>query len=206
MKTYFHLLKSVCDNGRIEQMKRLFPISLALLLVMGSFGNVFAAAFCPRLAGRECCLSKAPNHTHESPSCHGDMTADAQETPDMKMAGMDMDHRDMTMREDIEVIGADEISITPPQPLADLDAAISGVEQLFETCAHCLSHSGILNGRASFLSAADQSSKDSGSVLLPVSKLFSASSITLLHTGLPMKHAPPGNRTPRHILISVFLI
>jgi hypothetical protein len=134
------------------------------------------------------------------------VTMDAPETPDMGKDSMDMDHMDMAMPEDIETIGADEISSTPFQPVANFDALMSRVEQPFETCTHCLSHSGPLNSPASFVSSPDPSSKDPGSVLLPVSKLFTASSITRLHSGLPREHAPPGNSSPRHILISVFLI
>src|SRR6266699_5074806 len=40
---------------RFEMRKRFFPTSLALLLVVGSLGHVFAAAFCPHRPGHDCC-------------------------------------------------------------------------------------------------------------------------------------------------------
>ena len=198
-------------------MKRLFSTSLVFLLVVGSLGHVVAAAFCPRLLGHECCLSKATKHTHAPPSCHGEMArqdmsmdrmaTDASEMPDMAMDGMNIDHLDMAIHDQSEGIGVADISSTPMQPVVLDEALVSTVEQPFEACLHCLSHSGLLNAPVSFVSAPDQSSKDAGSVLLPVSKLFAAPAITLLQRGLPREHAPPGSSSaPRHLLLSIFLI
>ena len=197
-------------------MKRLFSTSLVFLLMIGSLGHVVAAAFCPRLLGRECCLSRAPNRTHASPSCHGEMarqdmsmesmTTDASDMPDMAMDSVNIDHIDMAVTDESEAGGVVDISSTPLQPVA-IDEALPGtVERPFETCTHCLSHSGLLNGPASFVRAPDQSSKDSDLVLLPVSKLFAAPAVTLLQRGLPREHAPPGSNAPRHLLLSIFLI
>jgi hypothetical protein len=197
-------------------MKRLFSNSLVFLLMIGSLSHIVAAAFCPRLLGRECCLSRAPNHTHASPSCHDEMTrhdmsmesmaTDASDMPDMAMDGMNIDHMDMAMHDESEASGVADVSSTPLQPVAFDEVLASTVEQPFETCKHCLTHSGLLNGPVSFVRAPDQSSKDLGSVLLPVSKLFAASAITLLQLGLPREHAPPGSSAPRHLLLNIFLI
>ncbi|HAF16376.1 MAG TPA: hypothetical protein DCK99_22290, partial [Blastocatellia bacterium] len=69
----------------LRQMKRLFPTSLALLLVMSSLGHVLAAAFCPRALGRECCFAKTPSHMHSSSSSRENMAVH-----DMHMDGMSM--------------------------------------------------------------------------------------------------------------------
>src|SRR2546426_12343299 len=71
-------------------MKRLFPTSLALLLVMASLGHVLAAAFCPRALGHACCLAKTASSRHGSSSAHENMTM-----PDMQMDGMSMDGMNM---------------------------------------------------------------------------------------------------------------
>src|SRR5947207_12516999 len=77
-------------------MKRLFPSGLALLLVMGSLGHVFAAAFCPRVLGRACCLAKVAVHTHDaSSSAMHSMPMDGMSMDGMSMDGMSMDGMSM---------------------------------------------------------------------------------------------------------------
>jgi len=81
-------------------MKRLFPTSLALLLVMASLGHVLAAAFCPRALGHECCFAKTAHHPHRSSSGHEnmavhDMNMDGMSMDSMNMDGMNMDGMNM---------------------------------------------------------------------------------------------------------------
>jgi len=131
-------------------MKRLFSTGLVFLLVLGSLSHVVAAAFCPRLLGRECCLSRAPKHTHASPSCHGamarqdmsmeGMATDASDMPDMALDGMNNDHMDMAMHDESEAIEVADISSTPLQPVAFDEVLANTVEQPFEACTHCLTH------------------------------------------------------------------
>src|SRR5712692_1535770 len=74
------------------QMKRLFPTSLALLLVMGSLGHAFAAAFCPRMLGHDYCMTRTSGDPHSSQS-HQHMHSMMMES--MSMASGDM--QDMMM-------------------------------------------------------------------------------------------------------------
>jgi hypothetical protein len=191
-------------------MKRLFPSGLALLLVMGSLGHVFAAAFCPRVLGRACCLAKTAVHTHEASSSaiHSmpmdgmtmhEMAMEKTATDIMVVDGMAMDHMAMSG-------GGMDLMSTTSSPLTEDYACAGRVEQPVETCSHCLSHSGILNAPLSSVSAPDQSNRDLGSVLLPVSRFLVRSAMTVAQSGLPREHAPPGTNAARHILISVFLI
>ena len=129
----------------------------------------------------------------------------------MPMHGMTMDGAamdgmgtdDMAMDEDS--MPMHDMAETSPSRVTDDDALASKFEQPFETCTHCLSHSWILNAPLSSVSAADQSRKDLGSVSGPVSRFLVRSAIIASQSGLPREHAPPVS-TPRHILISVFLI
>ena len=196
-------------------MKRLFPPGLALLLVIGSLGHVCAAAFCPRVFGRACCLAKVSVHTHDASSSamhsmpmdgmpmHGmtvdEMAMDKAPTDDVAIDGSVMDHMAMFGGD------MDLMSATSSQLVEDY-AYAGRFEQPVETCSHCLSHSGILNAPLSSVSAPDRSNRDLGSVLLPVSRFVVRSAVTVAQSGLPDEHAPPGNRDARHILISVFLI
>ena len=181
-------------------MKRIFPTSLALLLVTGSLGNVFAAAFCTRVAGRACCLAMTPSNRHAPSSGHEAMSMPGMPMDSAAMDGMVSD--DISMDEDS--MPMDDMSETSA-PITDDDALASKFEQPLETCTHCLSHSGILNAPLSSVSAADESRRDLGSVPCPVSRFLVRSAIIISQSGLPREHAPPVS-TPRHILISVFLI
>jgi hypothetical protein len=189
-------------------MKRLFPKTLALLIVISSFGHAFAAAFCPHAFGRECCFAKASDHTHALRSSH-DITA--MPMNDMHgMHGMHMD--DMAMdRMVMADSGTDcskmkSISAISYLAVADNNSLANKVEPPVETCTHCLSHSGIFHAPISCVCVPDRSNKDPGSVPLPVSRFLVPAATTLAQIGPPRDHAPPGSSAPRYILINVFLI
>ena len=176
-------------------MKRFFPTSLALLLVMGSLGHVFAAAFCPRSLGRECCFANTSNHTHVSSSSHQDTAAHC-----MHMDGMPMDN--MAIDDTATV----EESKPFTSPVVDEEVFAGSFDRPVEACWHCMSHSGILNTPASFITVPDESRKAVDSAPQPVSSFLASSLTAVKQNGSPREHAPPGTGAPRHILISVFLI
>jgi hypothetical protein len=185
-------------------MKRLLLSGLVLLLVTGSVGQVFAAAFCPRASGHECCFARTVSHTHSSSSSHENMAGH-----EMHMDGMDMN--DMAMAEtSMDQTAMNGMMIGAAIPFSPPAFAEPGVankfDQPFEPCAHCVGHSGVANAPVSFVSVSGQSGKDVGSVLLPVSRFLVRPPLKLAQVGLPREHAPPGTNAPRHILISVFLI
>jgi hypothetical protein len=195
-------------------MKRLFPTSLALLLVMSSLGHVFAAAFCPRILGRECCFGKTHSHLHSSSSSRENMAVHDMDMDGMSMDGMNMD--DMAMADasmdhmatnDMKIDVATVDMFIPVSPHAFTEEAVANkFDQPVGSCPHCLGHSGIVNAPASFVSVSDQSGKEIGSVLLAVPGCLIRPAISLAQIGLPREHAPPGKSAPRYILISVFLI
>ena len=199
-------MECVIIASHFKQMKRFFPTSLALLLVLGSLGHVFAAAFCPRMLGHDCCLPKASSHQHASLSdqhlhgmAMGAMTHESMPMDDTDMQDMNMDDEGL-----------------PSAPLATNDGALlptsevivaaNTLERPNDTCSHCLSHSGITNAPISSVSVPTQSNRDHVPVVLPVSRFFARPTITQEQIGLPREHAPPGSTAPRHILISVFQI
>jgi len=193
-------------------MKRFLLTSLALMLVMSTSGHVFAAAFCPRASGHECCFAKTASHTHSPPN-HENTAAHDIHLDDMSMDDMNMDDRAMAdasmdhMATNHLMIDAATVDVSIPfSAPASSEAAASKFDQPVQPCAHCVGHSGIANAPVSFLSVPDQSGKELGSVLLPVSRFLVCPNVTLAQIGLPREHAPPGTSAPRHILISVFLI
>jgi hypothetical protein len=189
----------------LRQMKRFFPTSLALLLVMGSLGQVFAAAFCPRMVGHDCCLATASRDSHSAQSnqhMHG-MAMDAMANDSMPMDGNDM--QDMVM-DDANIPPSSSIDPATQLSTSEEFVPTNKLELPIEACTHCMSHSGVPNAPISSVSVADKSNKDFASVLLPVSRFLVRPSMTLAQIGLPREHAPPGTNAPRYILISVFLI
>jgi hypothetical protein len=171
-------------------MKRIFVIGLTLLLLLSSLGHVFAAAFCRHPQGHECCLKKASNHLHESSSSNDDMSMDGMVLDDMAMNDSAPRHTEM-----------------PFFPAgADAEALTSRFHQPVESCSHCMNHSGVPNAPVSFVSVPDQSSKESGSILLPVLSFRLTPAITIAQSGPARQHGPPGRTAPRNILICVLLI
>jgi hypothetical protein len=200
-------------------MKRLFPTSLALLLVMASLGHVLAAAFCPHAFGHECCFAKTARHTHSSSPGHENMAVHHMHMDDMSMDSMNMNCMnmgDMPMdatsmdrmgMNDMEIDAAIvDLSLPFSPPAFTGQAVANRLGQPVESCVHCLGHSGIANAPVSSVSRSNESGKEIESVLLPVSKFLDRPALAQAQIGLPREHAPPGTRAPRHILISVFLI
>ena len=190
---------------------RLFPTSLAVLLVISSLGHAFAAVFCPHPMGRQCCFAKAPDHDHATSHQHAallDTPMGSMQMDDMHGVQMnEMAIDDMAMPDR----GTDSSTMKGMfamsyLPVADNESLANRIGQPMEPCPHCLSHSGILNAPISSLSLPDQSSKDLGLVPLLVSRLLVPATATLAQIGSPREHAPPGSSAPRHILINVFLI
>ncbi len=194
----------VCDNGSIQSMKRLFPTSLALLLVIGSLGHVFAAVFCPRMQGHDCCPTKIASSKHGTHS-HKHMQGMAMGT--VADESMQMNESDMsgTMEHPAAPHRAGDVQVNR---LFSSDVLVSAnrVEVPLDACTHCMSHSGMQNAPFSSVKAPDQSNKDLGSHRLPASRFLVGPAITLAQIGLPREHAPPGSSAALHILINVFLI
>ncbi len=166
---------------------------------MSSVGHVFAAAFCPRMQGRECCLAKTLAHADNS-SCTHEHKA---------MKDMPMDHMVMHGTHDMSKMDDMVTDDMSPQPSTDnvytgtLDDAL---ERPLEPCPHCLGHSGFENVPVSSMSVPDESRKAVDSVPLPTVRFLAPPVLTLASNRLPREHAPPGMSAPRNILNSVFLI
>jgi uncharacterized protein involved in copper resistance len=195
-------------------MKRFIPTSLALLLVMASFGHVLAAAFCPRVLGRECCFAKTSHHAHGPSFSHVNQAAadmhmdgmamDGMNMDDMAMGDTSMDHAAMADRV-IDAANVD-MSILFPRLAVGEGTRANRFDQPAQSCAHCLGYSGIVNAPVSSVSVPNQSDKNIGSAPLPGSSFTARPALTVAQIGLPGKHAPPGSGAPRYILINVFLI
>ena len=192
-------------------MKQVFPTSLALLLMLSSFGHVLAATFCPHALGRECCLVKTSSHTSisstsENPGLHHmhGISMDGMNEDDLVRADTSVDH--MAMNDMMIDEATVDVSIPFSLPTLIERVVENKFDQPVESCSHCLSHSGIVNAPVSFVSVSDQSGKEFGSVLLPVSRFPVRPAMASAQIWLPGQHAPPDRGVPRYILMNVFLI
>jgi hypothetical protein len=131
------------------------------------------------------------------------MSMDGMKMGDMAMGDNSTDHNAM----DDMVSDAATADVSIPSRLAYGEEVVANrFNQPVESCAHCLGHSGVVNAPVSSVSVSDQSAKDIGPVLLPVSRFLSPPATLLTQIGLPREHAPPASGAPRHVLIGVFLI
>jgi hypothetical protein len=171
---------------------------------MSSVGHVFAAAFCPRMQGRECCLAKTVRYAPESSCIHEDTAIDGAPMDDMIMHGM----HDMSTMDGMVMDETPTNDLSAPFSTRSFYAATLNdpLQQPVQPCPHCLSHSGLLNAPVSSVKAPDESRKAVDTAPLPASTFLTPSVITVPSNGLPEEHAPPGTSAPRHILNNVFLI
>ena len=165
-------------------------VFVVLALLFSAWGNVIAAAFCPRFAlNRDCCLKHAAHQAkqakHDS-SCHHEM------------AGMDMDDMQMESPPDTS---AQNSAMDPPAESSTEQVAL---EMPIEPCAHCMSHSQTTSGTVSVV-AIDPSKR-----LVQTNSLPASFSIDLTRAFadliVPSEHGPPSPSSPRHVIINVFRI
>ena len=169
--------------------------SLSIAFVVGAllfsaWGNVIAAAFCPRFAlNRECCLKQTTQQAkqvkHDS-SCNHEM-------PGMEMDDMQMESPSGTSAQN-----------SPAAFTSESSSEQLSFELPIEPCAHCVSHSQTTSGTVSVV-AVDPSKRLVESNSLPANF---AVDLTPACADLivPSEHSPPGPSSPRHVLINVFRI
>jgi hypothetical protein len=174
--------------------RRSFPIFLiSVTFLISAWGNVIAAAFCPRYSARDFSVKQTiqEDRSAKSESCHHEM------------AQMDMDMDGASM--DIESDSSDESQITTNAPAADSpNPVLAAFALLDETCGHCWMHSQPSSGTGTAVAQARLSR--SIETDLPRADFASATTPTFIIPIIPFEHGPPGDSLPRHVLINVFRI
>ncbi len=158
-------------------MRRLPIIVLTCLLFASGWSPVLAAAFCTRGEGHECCAPEQAEARHDRHAHH---------------QGMDMGGADAAQPAHADEGHAGTSAVALDHPVKD--------------CAHCLTHSGVPHAPAVTFGAPDSSGRDAATAPPQVRQLLSRASASpnLLVSSRP--HAPPTGASPRHVLLSVFLI
>ena len=180
------------------------PISIIILVVaflLSAWGNVIAAAFCPRY------LSNGNSETKQQPwpaeqinqksSCHHEMAG-------MEMGHMSMGETELKSEDNVET--SDNAIPEGRQIRVRTEAT---TEEAFidfppETCGHCWMHSQPPAGTTTLVAV------DPSKQVIDTSAPRADSAVTLpcalTVSATPLEHGPPGNVLPRHVLINVFRI
>ena len=166
-----------------------------IALLSSAWGNVIAATFCPRYAlNRDCINHAAPRskHTEHRSSCHEQMA-------DMEMGDMQME-MDAAPDSESDVNTQDsQIEFTSESSSDEV-----ALDLPIRPCSHCLSHSQPTSGTV-FVVAVDPSKRliETNS---PPADFVVVSPYAFFSRIEFRDHGPPGESTPRHILIRVFRI
>jgi hypothetical protein len=182
--------------------KRSFPIFLlTVAFLISAWGNVISAAFCPRYLSNGNCESKQQprqiQRVDEKSSCH-------QEMADMEMGDMQMDEKEVESGPAVQTSDSAILTTWPIEVGTKFSAEQVAITFPTETCGHCWMHSQPASGVASIVAV------DPTKTLIDTSAPSPDLAISLpsawLVPILQREHGPPGNSSPRHVLINVFRI
>jgi hypothetical protein len=180
---------SPASVGRVLSTVRMRFLSIGFLvatLLFCMWGNVVAAAFCPRLAlaNRSSGKQFAHQPASQAKTC-------GMEMGDMHMAGMDEPATDES---------TPDLQIGLPEE-STMDSNV--LDGLPGVCTHCSMHSQVASGPISI--GVIHSEKKTAENGLPGSALGSLPLATVT-SDRPTAHAPPGDLAPRYVLFTVFRI
>lgn len=176
------------------------PIAIAglvLALLYGAWGNVVAAAFCPRFSDHSCCPKHSEHSSAPTASHHAHYQSEPSSSAEDNGMGECAAHKSES---ESAVVSHD--SGNSSVDVAEFSPALAPpVED--QSCTHCLTHSQPARGRFSISS--DESNRTSDAEALPITKLPLA-----LHSFAKLlpsyDHGPPGQSHPLFVLHSVFRI
>jgi len=159
--------------------------------LVGAWGNLIAAAFCPRfLSDRDCSIQhlvSQPKPAQHQPSCHQTMDNAAMQM-ERKASASAAEHSNHALA----------TRLTAPSSTNQ-----AAFELPTDKCAHCWNHSQPTSGTA--YTAALDSSQRSIDRDFPQAN-FNHTSVASPISIIPLEHGPPGISLPRHVLINVFRI
>lgn len=176
------------------------PIAMAglmLALLYGAWGNVVAAAFCPRFSDHSCCPKHSEHSSAPTTSQHAHHQSGSLSSAENNGMGECAAHNS----ESESTVLSDESSNATEDVDGFSPALAPPVED--QSCSHCLTHS--QPARGPFSISSDEPNRTSAAEALPITKLPLA-----LHSfakPLPSyDHGPPGQSHPLFVLHSVFRI
>jgi hypothetical protein len=179
--------------------RRSIPIFLLIVtFLLSAWGNVIAAAFCPRyLSNRECNTKhhpRQPKQVDHKSSCH-------QEMADMQMGDTQMDNTE-TENQAVEPKDSSIIEDSRTQVVTESEEFHADLPT--EPCGHCWVHSQPASGTATLVAV--DPTRQLVETNAPPAELAVVAPSPVSASITPVEHGPPGNLLPRHVLINVFRI
>ena len=171
----------------------LFTLIIVIALLSSAWGNVLAASFCPHFAQNHVRSFKHSAHQPVSTEVASHAETCGMNMPDMQMESMDNSQGD------------------PDAPVAQTDAAndsntdADALDHPGEPCPHCLMHSQTPSG-AIIVQAINPEKRSVESEAPPATSAQVSLPAILVAKPSPNEHAPPGESSRWHVLISVFRI
>ena len=179
-----------------RQKRSVFTTLLLLTFLAGAWGNVIAAAFCPRYASNRSCSIKhivhQPKQVDSPSSCHHEMAG-------MEMDGMQMETEAASDSQTDSTAQTSEAQLT-----SDSSSDQVALDLPIEQCPHCWSHSQPTSGSVTTV-AVDPSKRLVETDSPPAALSFVSLSAVQIFI-IPSEHGPPGTALSRHVLINVFRI
>ena len=178
--------------------RSLLIFMLLVAFLLSAWGNVIAAAFCPRYMSLNSCINQSRRTKQvETKSCHHEMA-------DMRMEDMPSDDTQMNT----EAAPDSEVdSIPDNQPIQVVTESSIGqvaIDLPIEPCGHCWMHSQPSSG-TSTVTAINPSPRSVEANAAPAEfQIVSPSAYPI--SAFRMEHGPPGDSLSRHVLINVFRI
>ena len=177
---------------------------MSVITMVALAGNAMAAAFCPHMSGRQCCLRSVAtqpgepadmrhnhNHSHDADMSEMDMSDDA-----LEMSGAQTD--DTALR-----LGA-KVSFSNTSNGVSEEENSEAIRQPNDPCSHCMIHSQT-NLNYSLRPAIENSASDqiiAADVRIELSIPGAAApGFIEVHD-----HGPPGSLAPLYVLVSSFRI
>jgi hypothetical protein len=180
---------------------RMRSFSITLLVVaflLSSWGNVIAAAFCPRYSSsrNRYIQQRQAKQVEPESSCHHEMDG-------LEMGEMQMDDTNMGSEAASETADNPIPEEPPVQIATESFSQQAAIAFPSETCGHCWMHS---QPSSRITVVAVDPSKRLVETNAPPADFVVALPFTFALPIIPLEHGPPGNSFPRHVLINVFRI
>ena len=169
----------------------LFTLIIVIALLSSAWGNMLLASFCPHFTQNHVRSFKHSAHQPISLESHPETCG--MNMPDMQMESMDNSQGD-TDAPVAQTDGANDSN-------ADADA----LDHPGEACPHCLMHSQTSSGTI-IVQAINPEKRSVESEAPPATSAQVSLPAILVAKPSPNEHAPPGESSRWHVLISVFRI
>lgn len=179
------------------ERRSLTTLTVLVAVLLSGLGNVLAASLCPRMDSDHSCCARRMKHetdTHDLVSCDT-MLEHKTASHEVSDAASELTHETSPVR----------ITSTPAlfEPLPEENVA-RALGDLAKSCSHCAGHSGPPESTLAIRGAESPKRYEALAAIQIFQEILSAFVKDSIFA--PREHAPPGEASPRHLLLNVFRI